>query len=397
MNKQLAYDIQMIKDYQYIQTGLKSNKNKVKKIVKYINNLTNESDYEIIKPIVEDVIYLIQSLDYLNTSCNSLCGNRNKFFPYTRFYREYISTIRIVIENIENIFGINSSINLINLMETEINWRHRLEHGKDPFYDGDIYKIISMLNVNKMVKFIEEICSILCTRSNLSGHPIPNITIDYGEVSIVDRKSIIQNLYEINFKIFEKITEMSYMAMDGVLNDEERNIIDIGFKYQELDKCLYYIYINDKRILKDYSGLMCDDFSYFTRMAVTITYQICDKLGVYLDNKHNLNLGTKYFKRVVKEVNNCNLHDSITNVVCNIRNTYEYRELNKIRQSIAHGKKSIDFQANADTLSSLIVKTVEKFQIIINAILDDYFYINNYKVSERAQIELKRKSTYKRL
>lgn len=80
MNKQLAFDVQMIKDYQNIQKGLENNKSKIEGIVKHIESLTIQSDYEVIKPIDEDVIHLVQSLDYLDVSCKSLNGNRNSFF-----------------------------------------------------------------------------------------------------------------------------------------------------------------------------------------------------------------------------------------------------------------------------------------------------------------------------
>lgn len=229
-------------------------------------------------------------------------------------------------------------------MDTEINWRHMIEHAKDPFYEGDVYKIIKLLDVDKMVVFINEICNVINARSSLTRKTIPSITMNYSSVSTEERMGLIQALNEINTKIFEKITEMSHMSMERQLNYEEVNIIDIGFKYQELQKYLYYIYINDKKILKNYSGLKCDDFSYFTRMAVMIAYQICDKLGVYLDNVHNLSLDKKYFKNVVEEINNRNLHDLLTNSICRLRDSDEYNELNKIRQSIAHGKKILIFK-----------------------------------------------------
>lgn len=398
VNKQIEFDIRMKNDYDNIQKCLLKNRATIKNHVSFINSLTSRSDYEVIKPIIEDVVHLVKVLDYIDVSCKCLNGNRNSFLPYTSFYREYICTIRIAIENIDNILGKNIGHKLKKQMETEINWRHRVEHAADPFYEGELQQISKLLDISKMVLFIGEICGVLSDQTGVAGKSIKNLVLNYSPILLDDRKQLIQGMNKTNIEIYEMVNEMSHLCMNaGALKMEEINIIDIGFKYQELQKCLYYIYINDKNVDKNYSGLEYDDFSFFTRRSVIIAYQICDKLGVYLNNRYNLALDKKYFKNAIEAVNNSSLNDQITKLVCNLRASDEYKELNSIRQSIAHGKKIIDFQANADSFSSLIVRVASDFQPLIYEILRNLFQLSNYSVSANSKKEIQTKTTYKKL
>lgn len=396
MNKQQQYDMRMIYDYNKIQSDLTANKNRVKLISNKIEEMNKDVNYKCLYPIIEDLDYIVQSLDYIYISCVSRNGVRVSFFPYTKFYREIISTIKVLDDKIKDIFKENNLFaNSINndyqnikvFMQNEFQWRNDLEHDIDPFFDGEIFNIIDELDIDKIVKFAELICDLI-EKIKLIGIKVINLRgeiVNYKVLSLEDRKKIISECGNKYKKILEMVTQLSHISMkNNGLSEEGKNIADLTFKYMELNKAFSYTYKPSNTIDKPYTNVKRDDYSYFIRMSITTYYQIFDKLGMYLDNKLGLNLRYSYYKTVVDEIVNKNLvSDEIIKSICELRNGDEYNELSRIRQKIVHYKKVfIDFRSNTDASSSLLVSSISSINNIIYIILDNYFKINSIKVSQ---------------
>ncbi len=401
MNKQQQYDMRMIYDYNKIQSDLTANKNRVKLISNKIEEMNKDVNYKCLYPIIEDLDYIVQSLDYIYISCVSRNGVRVSFFPYTKFYREIISTIKVLDDKIKDIFKENNLFaNSINndyqnikvFMQNEFKWRNDLEHDIDPFFDGEIFNILKELDINKIVKFAELICDLI-EKIKLIGIKIINLrseTVNYKVISLDDRKKIMSECGDRYKSILEMVNQISHISMENNgLSKEGKNITDLTFKYLELNKAFWYTYETTNTIGKQYTEVMRDDYGYFVRMSITTYYQIFDKLGMYLNNKLGLNLQYSYYKTVVDEIVNRNLiSDEIIKNICELRNGDEYKELSRIRQRIVHYKKVfIDFKSNSDASSSLLVSSISSISNIIYIILVNYFRANSIKVSQSVRNE----------
>ncbi|QPW57571.1 hypothetical protein IRP63_12200 [Clostridium botulinum] len=184
-------------------------------------------------------------------------------------------------------------------MESELQWRNCLEHDIDPFYNDEIFNIIKELNISKIAKYTSLICNLI-EQINLSGPR--NIiykqeSVNYKVLSLECRKELISRLNEKHIKIFKMINEISYISMNESLSEEGRNIVDLGIKYLELNKCIYYTYNGLNVINNEYTGLKRDTYSYFVRMSIIIYYRVFDKLGLYLNNRLGFGLSDKYLKK----------------------------------------------------------------------------------------------------
>jgi len=398
MNKQQENDKSMKNDYNKIHNDLVDNKNSVLLISNKIERMNKDEGYKCLHPIIQDVEYLIQSLDYIYTSCMSQNGVSNSFFPYTRFYREIISTIKVIDEKVKDTFKQNNLfVNDINddykniqlFMKNEFKWRKDLEHNIDPFYDGKLFDILNELDVDKIVKFANLICDLI-DKIKLIGIKVVNFRseiVTYKISPLEDRKELINESGDTFRKILEMVTQLSHIISKNKKKNETCiNIVDLTFKYMELNKAVYFTYNILHTIDKRYAVAKHDDYSYFIRMSITTYYQFFDKLGFYLNNKLELNFEYPYYKAVVDEIRNRNLDgDKIVKSLCEPRDNDEYKELSRIRQRIIHNKKVfVDYRANSEAFSSLMASSLVVINNISYIILEDYFKVNSIKLSTDA-------------
>lgn len=400
----------MINKNNKIYKELAKNKIKVRLIVNKIENMKIDSSYLWLEPIIEEIECLVQSLDYVYISCKSQKGIKNTFFPFTSFYRVIISIIKVINEKIKDTLKDNKIDNedvefiynkLKIFMECEFRWRNSLEHGIDPFYNGEGFDILEELSISKIVEFIDLVISLLsCIKlMEIKFVSYKNIKIDYKSITLDKRKNIISKSSDITEYIFIMITQLSYLSRDIGLNEEGKNIVDIAVKYIELNKVIYYVYYTLHKVNKSYTRLKRDDYSYFIRMSISLYYQMFDKMGMYINNRYNLNLKRPYFKDVINKIVNNNMKDDyINNKLCELRNSIEYDELTKIRKMIIHNKKVyINYQENSDCISSLIVSSLIPIQNIIFNILKEFFYKNSLEITISAINESKTKKSNKKL
>lgn len=251
--KQEVCDMRMIRDYEIIHRELINYQNKVILIARRIEEINKNIEYENLYPITQDLEHIVKSLEYMYVSCISRDGLRNSFYPYTTFYREIISMIAVIDGKLETVLEENNIYHndiekdyqdVKIFMEKEFKWRGSLVHYIDPFYDGELYTILKELNINKIVTFIELVYKLL-KKINLRGikkKTFKEHVMKYGIIPLEERKIIIENLNEVHNKIFEMIIEISYISMNNGLNQQQRNVIDILFKYLEVKK-LYILLI----------------------------------------------------------------------------------------------------------------------------------------------------------
>ncbi|KGN00953.1 hypothetical protein IRP63_12210 [Clostridium botulinum] len=101
MDKQQLIDKIISYIYNEIYNDLMNNKNEVRSILNKLNYIYEETDHSCLKLVIEDLKYLIETLDYVYISCISENGTKNNFYPFTSFYREIISTIITIHEKID--------------------------------------------------------------------------------------------------------------------------------------------------------------------------------------------------------------------------------------------------------------------------------------------------------
>lgn len=411
--QQKIFDISMINDYKILKKQLQDSNMALEEMAKTIAEISNEFSDSIFNVALDDLSFILESINYLHVSCENTTGVRSSFFPSTTFYRQIISAIKLVYLKIDFIFKNNKSIGckekdkIEKIIVDELKWRNQLEHGIDPFYDGDYFKIIKTLTVEKMVliinAFLNYIKIFLVTTKTLNkvdAKKIPAIT--FHLLDNMKIMNIITRLHEPMNNIFIKTTQMSHMSMElGEKADIEfRNVIDISLKYIELAKLINYTYkdLKSSCFSRLYPTKMYYEFSYFCRVSITIYYQLCDKISTYLNNKYLLGLDEKkcYFKSALSEIDKKGLsNDTIITKCRTLRVSEEYNVLNSIRQGMVHDFSLVQYKEYSTQISSLIVILLNYISCIVENIINDYFEKNNINVTQEAQREAYQKTSYK--
>lgn len=413
LDKQRLYDKRSEDDYRRILNSLRDNGETVKIIGTSLNKAIIDMENESIKYLLEDIMHLLKTLDYLFDSCSRIEGSNVKFLPHTSFYREFVTTLKVVDGKINDIFCgkklkdsdlFKEFSNISKLILKEKNWRNQIEHNIDPFYDGDYFEIINEINVDKMVLYIGEIynLSMKLVDTNYLKGTVENIKVTYKIVPLSERIQTMARTNNLQIGINEMLCEISYRVMENnELDDEGKNIIDLGFKYLELNKSLLIVYKDEESgyVNKSYSGLKRDNYQYFSRMSISLIYRIFDKLGLYLNQKMDLQIKKPYFKAVIDSIDKKNNNNSslLIKDLCDLRESTEYIEMSRIRQNIAHKKLSIDFNRSSEEFRSLITNMYYIVGSIIYSLSEAYFEKNSLTVSNRSKSEVAQKSIVKKL
>ncbi|QNK89819.1 hypothetical protein H7992_09285 [Sporosarcina sp. resist] len=413
LDKQRLYDKQTEYDYRRILNSLRDNSETVKIIGTSLNNAIIDMENESIKYLLEDIMHLLQTLDYLFDSCSSIEGSNVKFLPHTAFFREYVTTLKVVDGKIYDIFNerklkdselFKEFCNISELILKEKNWRNQIEHNIDPFYDGDYFEIINEVNVEKMVLYIGGIfdLSMKLIDANYLKGKVENIKVTYKIVPLSERIQTMSRANKLQIGINEMLCEISHRVMENnKLDDEGKNIIDLGFKYLELNKSLLIVYKDEESeyVNQSYSGLKREHYQYFVRMSISIIYRIFDKLGLYLYKKMDLRIKKSYFKAVIDSIDKKNNNNSslLIKDLSDLRGSTEYIEMSRIRQNIAHKKLSLDFNRSSEEMRSLITNMFDIVGSIIYSLSEEYFENNSLSVSNRSKSEVAQNSIGKKL
>lgn len=400
MDVQKHYDFLMCEDYKKILKDLEYYKADVQSIankLKFEKNKNTNTFY-----IIDDLIHIIDTLECLYISCRSFNGNRNSFFPFTTFYREFMITSKIInnklkflTENCKSAKSLKSDYNNLNkLVEQELKWRNKIEHDIDPFYDGDFFNIKSELNIYKIITYCKknyEFYEKLSTYP-LSTNDYTKTPVNYKAINASKRKELIAQSGYSQYEIANIINVLSYKS--ALINDKEfKNHCDLGFKILELYKSLTYLYFSNSSY-NSYTGFDLNYFSYFIRISIVLEYQLFDKLGLYLSLKNNLNIKFPYFKDVIKKIiKEKTEYNIIIDSLIKLSESDDYKKLNKIRQQFVHKKTTIDFYENYDILSSLCIKIFVKLQELVLIILKDYMEKKAFYMTDKSIREVLDKTT----
>jgi hypothetical protein len=408
--KQQDIDKKMIADYKTISRQIKDNTVRLRCLRDIAHKWNGQFKGSIHYLIGLDFTHLLDSIDYIQKSCNSLysssTGVGNHFIPYTTFYREILSIMKQIMMRLhyfekENIqFNNEDSIkyNSLNVfLESEYQWRNRSEHGIDPFY-GDYEKVLRVANINKMISFMEMVVDLMnnLDRSFVDENSVVAFNPDYNELSLKQRKELLHKNNETFLSIVTKITELSHMVMQKQQDEELKILLNLVMKCGEISRFIQYTY----SMGSDQNDTRERAYAYFARLGLTFCYQFYDKLGLYIKQRYSLPTKTTYFKenvRIIKDTMNFLQLDAIVMRCIIMEESNEYCVLNAIRQAICHKNKWVDYKASSELISSLIVRLFTNMTELINLIINDYFKEHQLQVSPKAIEEALQRSKYIKL
>lgn len=411
LDKRIEADRRMIRMYEQIYSNINSNRDSIKLIHNRINNMKQEIKEVNICLLVDDIEYILQSIDYLEVSYKYALGLVNdkyrSFFTFSTFYRAIINTISILQEKLYEIIKKNRIIDedvlkfqnrAEILMKKQKEWRNRIEHDIDPFYCGEHQDILDNLSINKIIEFINMVSDLIymLSKYKLKIKYFKKVEVKSDIISLKDRKIIINKSNEIFKGLSQMIIQLSNIAQVRKLKLEEKNLFDLGLKVKELHSLLAFIYDKSSRIEEEMRIDVESRYKYFMRMSIVIYYQIFDKVGYYLNDKFNLGLeeNDRYFKKVITQIRSKELIVESNSIF----KDEAYQHLNIIRKCLVHNRNTfIDYDNDWQKLSSLIVLDYERLQQIIYNLYEEYFNSERMNISKRAYNELNRELKYRKL
>lgn len=391
-------DREMLQIYDYIYKQIISCKNDMELVRGKVYKFEDNSEY--INFLIDDVENIINSLDYLELSCEcALSGEEDSFFTFTTFYRSIIVSMIIISGKIHKVVNninldrdvLHAYYRIKSYIECELKeWRNEIEHDIDPFYNGDVYNIIRNLTLRKVIRFINEvnyiIDSLSISKFNITSYK--KFDIHYNVTPLEERKEMISKVKETYLKLSEMVIELSFISEEKGLTIEERNIFDLGLKLLELNKALKYIDQYRNMLGKDYEDIT----KSFIRAGIIINYEIFDKLGYYFNIEYTLELPYKktYFKEAIKKIrDNQAEYSELIKSSCLLCDNEAYKQLSKIRQCIIHDKGIIiDYNRDKEIIYSLIRINFIEVQNIVYIIFKEYFKKKGYSVFQKAKDEL---------
>lgn len=414
--------------YIKIKKELNENKTYVNSIVKKIYSKKTDKLCNSLKDIIDDIVFLIETLDYLSYSCDMKNEFGNEFFQFTTFYRISVLYIKNISANIHRLIKVNKLGNkkiiikmwkeIVDFSENIIKYRNDLEHNIDPFFI-EFETFMKFINVSNIVTYLKMVVKLVdvMSKEDINSEEKPEYRLNYLELDLMQKIIKIESLNNVKKDIFTKLNQISYCIRDKyvvkrlaigdktqIINEElisqdfERNLFDLSIKQLELNKALHLIYKDSTNKFEGYSGIKIDAYKYFQRLAIIFYYQMFDKFSLYIKSKHKLNINKPYFKDAISEIINKPINlDSIDKKLIELYNSNDYRELKKIRQIIVHMEKNIDFNINSEKISSLIININIKTNYIILDIVNDYLKNNNVQVSREAIIESDQKTIFRKL
>lgn len=353
-----------------------------------------------LKYLVEDVVFFYYTMQLCKFTSYQLIGSSNSFFNITTFIRANLECTFVILGKLQNLqnkisddYSIVEKINKIsNNFFSKKEFRNRLEHTLDPYYAGDYSKIKEEFSLKEQLSFLNSIVDIiedLTYKNIILNNEV--LKLDYEPLSEEKIKEIVTSMQSDVEKNFLYAIEMSYRVQDfdrygetyKSKEEEGKSIIDLCFKSLEINKCIIYIF-NSVGIKESLKGTVK---SYFSRIAITKCYQMCDKLATYIKPNEKT-----YFKKVCEELGK---EDGLNNIEIKMLNLYksaDYDVLSKIRNFIEHKKGFVDYEGNSDIICSAIINVYKELNSIVLLIVSKYFNINGMKISERARKELARKT-----
>lgn len=397
--EQQEIDTRMIADYSSISRQIKASVVRLQNLRVTTDKWNDQFKGSIQNLIGLDFIHLLDSIDYIEQSCKSLysssTGVGNHFIPYTTFYREILSTIKQVMMKVHYLMknqlqlnkGLSIRYNNINeLLKKEFQWRNRLEHDIDPFFE-DYEEVLRVVRIDKMLTFMEMIIGLL---GNLDGSQVDDVLLthspDYNKQSLLQRKRLIHENNETFLSIVAMLTELSYLVMQKRPEEELKILLNLVMKCGEISKFIQYTYSIDSAQFENKERV----YAYFARLGLTFCYQFYDKLGLYLKQRYSLATKTTYFKenvRIVKDSMHYLQLDEILLRCINIEESKEYHVLNTLRQAICHKNKWVDYKESSEVVSTLIVRLFTNMTELAYLLINDYFVKYQLQVSTNAMDE----------
>lgn len=405
------YDYKMLYDYNDCEKFLKMNSNKLSDLKVRLIVIENENSLKTYDYIIKDVWFMLDTFIMYKTSCECREGLNQKFFPLTTFTRSNLETLNIILVKISELIKNNKISNndpisskyndIFKRLGIGRNLRNKLEHEKDPYYDGRLGEIEKNFNLIKQIEFVENVIELF---ELLKGHNLKikpkNLIISYNSLSVLQRKVVTTETAQLSTSIFRYISELSFIISDRAKSsqptaDIEKIIIDQGLKLIELNKSINFLY-NRTMFNELQSKMHTTPDEYFCKLSLIKAYQICDKLGYYIAYKRCYNLTKTYFKDVVDRIikDNTRPYQKVENKIVQFRNDNEYEELSSIRNFCEHKNGIIDYAIEMDKIVTLIIILHNKLTKIIYDILESYFEDNGIALGERSFKETIAKSKY---
>lgn len=398
-------DSRMIEDYSSIHKQIKAVNVILKDLRKTMlmwNDQMQGGSRHIIEP---DLSHILDSIENIQKSCESLysdnMGLGNHFIAYTSFYREILSTMKLIMMKISHfhkttlqndLYASKKYSDLQIFFQKEFRWRNQLEHDIDPFYDGGYDEISQAFRIHKVTSFMKTVVKLLSylDRQNVGEIQLSVYDPDYDKLSLLRRKEILHQYNKVAILVFTMINELSLKVMKQPPDEKLLILLNLAMKYLEFGKLIKYTY----NLSHEHHAKKDKEFTYFSRVGLTFCYQFYDKLGLYVKDRYSLTSRTTYFKDNIKtakeEIKNW---DEILQRCMNIEVSSEYKLLNKTRQAICHKNKGVDYRSSSESISSLLVRHYASMVELMELIMNEYCTKHNIQLSIRSIEETQIRTT----
>ncbi|NRT72065.1 hypothetical protein [Clostridium beijerinckii] len=157
--------------YNSIKIELEKNKYYMPTIVRRINSLRRNELSKPLDGILNDICFLLETLDYLSYSCECEKITGNNFFSYTTFYRISILHMRNILFDINKFIKQNKLQDkvliknyldkIMKFSEEIISYRNDLEHNIDPFFDGKMDELQQSITVSNIILYLKLIIKLI--------------------------------------------------------------------------------------------------------------------------------------------------------------------------------------------------------------------------------------------
>lgn len=424
-------DNRMIEGYKNMYGLLNKKKDVIIKLKDKFDEI-NTGDYsEKFNFIFDEINFMIETFEMCFIACENREGTKQSFFNLTTFNRASLSSTMIIYDKLKKIMVKNeyfskeikrSFSTIEKSIEQIIFFRNKVEHDIDPYYYGAYEEVEIKFNIEKQNYYIKKVLHLL---KKLSNYEIKSknikFKINYEQISLLQRKEIISDI-QIKFnEIFKYSIALSYKVEENlevmkncelvmldegksrneinecldnlVTSDEEKMIIDLSLKTIELQKAMNYSYENKNDFKGNLLNKEIDRYKYFCHMCLIISYQIFDKIGLYLKEKLLLQCKNTYLKTVVDEIILRKLEQNeLCNKICRLRENQKYCQLSKIRNYMVHENGIVEYDYYENELSSLIVANYKEIVSMVYKIISDYFNKNKITISNDVLFELETKT-----
>lgn len=380
-------ELLMENDFSKIEKFFCDNKDKLQKLRNGILSLKNINEFTF---IVDDLVFAYDILISLKYCADNI---HEHYFNLTTFISLNTSNIYIIHEKMDKLIKANNmcmDINVqayVSLFETEWknikSFRNCNEHALSSHFSNNYRKVYTNVNLDKQIRYFISVIDVLRKITVKKSKKKYDI-LQTSPISLRDRKRLM-SANACKYKNLQfMMSELSFQIIrERIVGEIPFLIFDIIISYDNISKAIELTFNPI-----DKEGLLEDSDMFYERIAISLEYQLFDKLGNWYCQTGVVKSNITYLSAVGEIIKSNGLNDEISNRIIDLINATEYRDIRLCRNDIEHKQVKIDYFSSDEQIKSMLILCYVRLTDILLSLVEGYFEKEDIVISEKAFEEI---------